>query len=1203
MKKGKYLIKALALGVLLLFFSGLTFAAIYKREISFTDKSESKETKSRIRLEKVILKTYPFFDPDPVARPGPLYPYFRFQGYSLKGEARTWKMVLMENPFLEIMVAPEIGGKVWGAREKTTGFDFIYWNPVVKFREIALRGPWTSGGIEFNFGLLGHAASTATPVDFLLEENEDGSVSCVVGASDWPSRTRWFVRIRLPGDQAVMETEGFWFNPTPFHQSLYHWMTAAAPVGRDLRFYHPGQYFIGHDGVPGSWPVSPEGRDLSYYRNNNFGGSKSYHLLGEYGEFFAGLWEEKALGYGHFAFYPDKPGVKLWLWSQARDGEIWRDLLTDLPAPQYIEMQTGLLYNQTAAASSYTPFKHAFFSPYHVLHWKEYWFPIKGLKKMVAASPSGALNVEIRNDGTKAEAKTSSGPEDQASPFAKANNRESEAEKEPVGLRNQISEQKGRKTAENNNPAKGKKIFLEFSPVITGEKELKIKVNGQIIHQEKMRLRPLVLWQKEFEVPQTENLAVIIGEGEIEWRSDEASQPKLHRPVRSPEDFDWSSAEGRFLMGEELARQRRFSEAFQAYQDCLKKEPSHIRALTRLAELELRANRLKEALELARKVLMIDAYDPEANFVYGVINRRLGNLADALDGLSWASRSLDFRSGAFTEMAEIFFLKGDFWRAREFVRRALKAESENMAARELEIIISRKEGKREEARAKIKGALEIEPLNHLARFEAYLLEPEKKKKELFPQFITSELPHETFLELALRYERLGLFQEAITLLELGPEHPLIDLTLAYLLREIDGTRSRYFLIRALAGDEKGEMRNQGGKRSCQAEIDSLPVFSPEAALNSQSEIQPENLPSTSILTESGQNPAIVSPSCASFVPVFPYRQEMIAILNWARNEQPHWKLNYWLALVHWNLGRNQEAQELFLACGDEPDSGAFYLTRAHFLITQGKEEEASTDIKRAREIEPKDWRAVHMLINYFERKGEDRLALTLARETYPLFPENSALILDLARNLLRNGRLQEMLSFLSKRVILPYEGAWEGHDLYRQANLLMAAQAMAKAKWSEAYHFLHQARRWPENLGSGRPYQPDERIELYLEGLIYEKQKRRQQALSCWQKIVAGWQDELSQPSLVNLISALSWKKLGYLEKASSLLEQWVNRWPQWEPLRWAEAIFAEDYDQAQRTVQNWLEKYKKKSLWNLAEADHYWPLFVEIFKLIKECK
>ncbi len=56
----------------------------------------------------------------------------------------------------------------------------------MKFRNIALRGPWTSGGIEFNFGVIGHTPSTATPVDYVLRENPDGSVSCWVG-SDGPA--------------------------------------------------------------------------------------------------------------------------------------------------------------------------------------------------------------------------------------------------------------------------------------------------------------------------------------------------------------------------------------------------------------------------------------------------------------------------------------------------------------------------------------------------------------------------------------------------------------------------------------------------------------------------------------------------------------------------------------------------------------------------------------------------------------------------------------------------------------------------------------------------------------------------------------------------------------------------------------------------------------------------------------------------------
>lgn len=54
--------------------------------------------------------------------------------------------------------------------DKTTGKDFIYKNGVAKFRDIAMRGPWTSGGIEFNFGIIGHAPTSSTPVDYLVRQ-------------------------------------------------------------------------------------------------------------------------------------------------------------------------------------------------------------------------------------------------------------------------------------------------------------------------------------------------------------------------------------------------------------------------------------------------------------------------------------------------------------------------------------------------------------------------------------------------------------------------------------------------------------------------------------------------------------------------------------------------------------------------------------------------------------------------------------------------------------------------------------------------------------------------------------------------------------------------------------------------------------------------------------------------------------------------
>ena len=263
--------------------------------------------KASITVETREILTYPYSDPNPVPvlaeKKSEIYPYFTFNGYSLKGKMQKWKVVKLENDYVEVYVLPEVGGKVWGAIEKSTGKEFIYRNEVLKFRNIAMRGPWTSGGIEFNFGIIGHNPSTCVPVDYKTEKNEDGSVSCFVGSLDLPSRTRWCVEIRLPADRAWFETFATWINPTPLPQTYYNWMTAAARVTDDLEFAYPGIAEIGHEGEFGLWPVNEEGRNVAWYRENNFGSSKSYHVVGEYNDFMGGYYHKSDFGFGHWALY------------------------------------------------------------------------------------------------------------------------------------------------------------------------------------------------------------------------------------------------------------------------------------------------------------------------------------------------------------------------------------------------------------------------------------------------------------------------------------------------------------------------------------------------------------------------------------------------------------------------------------------------------------------------------------------------------------------------------------------------------------------------------------------------------------------------------------------------------------------------------------------------------------------------------------
>ena len=355
---------------------------------------------ARISIETRDILTYPYSDPNPVpllaTGRSEIFPYYSFNGYSLKGEMQKWKVVKLENDYIEVYLIPAAGGKVWGAIEKSTGKEFIYRNEVMKFRNISMRGPWTSGGIEFNFGYIGHNPSTCVPVDYKTVENADGSVSCFVGSLDLPSRTKWSVEIRVPKDKAYFETRAMWNNPTPLPQSYYNWMTAAAVVTDDLEFIYPGNQELGHGGEQGPWPVDGEGRDLSMYANNAFGSDRSAHIVGEYNDFMGGYYHKSQFGFGHWALYDEMPGHKLWLWSQARSGAIWEDLLTDSDG-QYMEFQAGRMFNQYSPTSFKSPITQVPFNPGLTDRWNEIWFPVKDIGGFVDVSPKGVLNVKTEN--------------------------------------------------------------------------------------------------------------------------------------------------------------------------------------------------------------------------------------------------------------------------------------------------------------------------------------------------------------------------------------------------------------------------------------------------------------------------------------------------------------------------------------------------------------------------------------------------------------------------------------------------------------------------------------------------------------------------------------------------------------------------------------------------------------------------------------
>ncbi len=193
---------------------------------------------------KVQLLTYDFSDPNPIPEFGQIYPYPQFETFATEGVMKEWTMVIMENKYIKLWIAPEIGGKVWGATEKSTGKEFIFFNDVVKFRDVEMRGAWTSGGLEINFGVLGHNPTCATPVDYYFRENDGSdSVSCFVSAVDFSSNTRWVVEYRLGEEDAFFTTRSTWQNRDNLPQS-YYFFDQANPQSSQTSFksrtFYPG---------------------------------------------------------------------------------------------------------------------------------------------------------------------------------------------------------------------------------------------------------------------------------------------------------------------------------------------------------------------------------------------------------------------------------------------------------------------------------------------------------------------------------------------------------------------------------------------------------------------------------------------------------------------------------------------------------------------------------------------------------------------------------------------------------------------------------------------------------------------------------------------------------------------------------------------------------------------------------------------------
>jgi hypothetical protein len=245
---------------------------------------------TRIIETKVTLPTYSvhaYLRParDPVYN----WPYLAFDRAAYDAAPpqigpQRYRLVILENDYLQVSFLPELGGRLWQILHKPSGDTMFYQNAVVK------PSPWgpeqqlgwlALGGLEWALPVNEHGYDWGTPWEFTTFQNEVGTVGARIATPDDGRLLSATITVTLAPDMASVQVQPALYNHAPHALDFHFWQTAMlAPgpgnhVGPELRFVIPARTMMIHSTgdpmLPGpeqriTWPRT-FGRDLSRLGN------------------------------------------------------------------------------------------------------------------------------------------------------------------------------------------------------------------------------------------------------------------------------------------------------------------------------------------------------------------------------------------------------------------------------------------------------------------------------------------------------------------------------------------------------------------------------------------------------------------------------------------------------------------------------------------------------------------------------------------------------------------------------------------------------------------------------------------------------------------------------------------------------------------------------------------------------------------------
>ena len=716
-----------------------SYARIYREKVTIPTYGVGQPNKNPMFLEKRVYQ----------GSSGRVYPYPVIDKIMDEKQDVTYDAVILENEYIYVMVLPQLGGRIQRAYDKTNGYDFVYYNEVVKPALVGLLGPWISGGIEFNWPQH-HRPTTYMPTSSILNENADGSVILSIGDVDEMYGTKVVTRFTLRPGRAYIEIEGQLYNRTPHTQTLLWWANPAVPVNDDTQSVFPPDVTAVYDHGKrdvSSFPIArgvyykhdySAGVDISRYKNIPV--PTSYMAYKSVYDFVGGYDYRREAGILHIADHHVSPGKKQWTWGCGDFGQAWDRNLTDANGP-YIELMTGVY---TDNQPDFT-----FLAPYEEKTFRQYFMPYK--KAGYVKNANLDVIVNLVSDGSSATV--------MVYPTSRIE-----------GACVTLSDRSGKVIGQWKCDLTVEDGFVSKAETALAETELTLTVqdsSGKVL----ITCSP-------------------------SQRTEEAL-PEPASSVGKPEDI--ATVEELVLVAQHLEQYRHATfESEPYYEEALRRDPMDSRANLFYGQLLMKRCRLSEAEECFRRSirrstwLTPNPYDSEAYYSLGqalLYQERLDEAYDAFYKATWSEREC---ARAFYCLAVISSRRGDYDRAIGFIDRALTYNTQNVKARALKCYILSHLGRRDEAERLAEDNLTHDPFDSASIW--FLGDTEALDRAMIHR-------QANYIYLAWDLISWGECGEAVRLLESGSfNSPMPYYYMAYASRKDAGARAA-FLEAASRADE------------------------------------------------------------------------------------------------------------------------------------------------------------------------------------------------------------------------------------------------------------------------------------------------------------------------------------------------------------------------------------------------------------------